>query len=72
MAIAFFEIAGNTNIHLITRQRAYELRVDLEDFEGNTRYAMYKIFFVASEDDYFKLTVGHYSGSAGKNVVLNQ
>ena len=28
---------GNENIHMLTRSNDYELRIDLEDFEGNTR-----------------------------------
>ncbi|XP_041372460.1 fibrinogen C domain-containing protein 1-like [Gigantopelta aegis] len=56
---------GNTNIHRITRQGHYDLTIDLEDFEGNTKYALYKNFSVASEQDYFRLSLGEYSGNAG-------
>ena len=70
MTVVLNEIAGNTNIHRITRHRVYELKVDLEDFEGNTSYALYKTFSVASEDDYFKLALGQYSGSAGKTILF--
>ena len=28
---------GNENIHVLTNSEDYELRVELEDFEGNTR-----------------------------------
>ena len=38
------------------------LRVDLEDFENETRYAEYTIFAVANEEDKYRLTVGNYSG----------
>ena len=31
----------NENLHQITSGRRHELRVDLEDFEGETRYAHY-------------------------------
>ncbi|XP_041372980.1 fibrinogen C domain-containing protein 1-A-like [Gigantopelta aegis] len=59
---------GNTNIHLITSQGLYDLRIDLEDFEGNTAYALYKNFSLASEQDYFRLSVGEYSGTAGDGL----
>ncbi|XP_041373583.1 microfibril-associated glycoprotein 4-like [Gigantopelta aegis] len=59
---------GNTNIHRITSQGHYDLRIDLEDFEGNTRYALYKNFSVASKQDYFRLSVGEYSGDAGDGL----
>ena len=38
------------------------LRVDLEDFEGNTRFAQYNIFGVMNEDNMYKLNLGVYSG----------
>ena len=38
------------------------LRVDLEDFENEKRYANYAIFAVANETEKYKLTVGDYSG----------
>ena len=57
---------GNDKLHRLTSQRAYELRIDLTDWEGNTRYAVYDSFSVADESDYYRLSVGSYSGSAGK------
>ena len=30
---------GNENLHRLTQNRDYELRVDLEDWQGQTRYA---------------------------------
>ena len=38
------------------------MRVDLEDFEGNTAYAEYNKFGVMSENDKYKLILGSYSG----------
>ena len=38
------------------------MRVDLEDFEGNTSYAEYDKFGVMSENDKYKLILGNYSG----------
>ena len=55
----------NTNIHRLTSQSRYELRIDLEDFNGSTRYAVYKTFSLTSEQDHFRLNVGEYSGNAG-------
>ncbi|XP_041372726.1 fibrinogen C domain-containing protein 1-A-like [Gigantopelta aegis] len=59
---------GNTNIHRITIQGHYDLRIDLEDLEGSTRYALYKDFSLAPEQDYFRLTVCQYSGNAGDGI----
>lgn len=48
------------------------MRVDLADFDGNTRYAVYDNFRVSSAEEKYKLTtVGSYSGDAGESYVNN-
>uniref|UniRef100_A0A3B5MZ44 Fibrinogen like 2 n=1 Tax=Xiphophorus couchianus TaxID=32473 RepID=A0A3B5MZ44_9TELE len=56
---------GNNKMHLLTRDRDMELRVELEDFDGVTEHAQYEHFRVASERLRYRLTVGGYSGTAG-------
>ncbi|ELU02779.1 hypothetical protein CAPTEDRAFT_142228 [Capitella teleta] len=57
---------GNRNLHVLTSTQRYEMRVDLRDLEGETRFARYSTFRVASEDQKFALTVKGYSdGTAG-------
>ena len=56
---------GNDKIHELTSNGNTELRVELEDWDGNTAYAKYGIFKVADESKKYKLTVGSYSGTAG-------
>ena len=58
-------ILGNDNLHDLTSQAHYTLRIDMEDFEDNTRYAVYSNFTVASEGDKYKFSVGAYNGTAG-------
>ena len=53
---------GNDKIHRLTANNNKALRVDLEDFEGNTTYAEYDMFGVMSENDKYKLILGNYSG----------
>ena len=53
---------GLDKIHRLTSDNNSMLRVDLEDFEGNTRYAEYNMFGVMSEKDKYKLLLGSYSG----------
>lgn len=66
----FFLHAGLKQIHALTIQANYELRIDLEDFENSTAYAQYGtfgvgLFSVDPDDDGYPLTVGDYSGNAG-------
>ena len=46
---------GNDNIHRITHQNIYELRIDLEDFEGEKAYAKYSSFAIGSENDNYMI-----------------
>ncbi|XP_018556457.1 fibrinogen-like protein 1 isoform X2 [Lates calcarifer] len=56
---------GNEPLHYLTSQGNYDLRIDMEDFEGNQRYAEYKNFKVDSEKDQYQLHLGEYTGNAG-------
>jgi len=53
---------GLDNIHRLTSSGMYKLRVDLEDFAGNSYYAEYGLFKVGTEEQKYKLSVGDYSG----------
>ena len=53
---------GVDKIERLTRSGGYKLRVDLEDFAGNTVYAKYDLFEVGSEGNKYQLSVGSYSG----------
>ena len=53
---------GLDKIHRLTSNDSNMLRVDLEDFEGNTTYAEYNTFDVKSENDKYRLIRGSYSG----------
>ncbi|KAI0239251.1 Ficolin-1-A [Lamellibrachia satsuma] len=56
---------GNDNLHYITSTKHYELRVDMENIDNETRYAVYTNFYLASEDVKYRLTLGSYNGTAG-------
>ena len=53
---------GLDKIHRLSKSGQNVLRVDLEDFENETRYANYSTFAVGNETDKYRLTVGGYSG----------
>jgi len=58
---------GNDNLHLMTSDKRQRLRIDLADFEGNTRYAEYDNFRVGSAGEKYVLaSLGTYSGTAGR------
>ncbi|XP_041463273.1 ficolin-1-A-like [Lytechinus variegatus] len=57
---------GNDNIHFLTSQKTYQLRIDLVDFYGNTSNATYNPFSVGNESVNYELEIGSYSGSAGR------
>ena len=56
---------GNEHLHQLTAQGKYNLRINMEDFNNNEKYATYKQFAVGDEKSVYKLTVGVYQGDAG-------
>ncbi|XP_043188896.1 microfibril-associated glycoprotein 4-like [Amphibalanus amphitrite] len=53
------------------KDRPYELRIDLEAFDGNRSYAIYQEFRISSEVDGYRLSVSNYTGTAGDGLRLN-
>jgi len=62
---------GLDKIHRLSSSGKYKLRVDLEDFAGNTVYAEYDSFGVGSEGTKYQLSVGNYSGTAGDSLAYH-
>ncbi|KAG7514461.1 hypothetical protein JOB18_034240 [Solea senegalensis] len=57
---------GLENIHVLTQRKSYELKVVMEDFEGNKTHVYYSTFSVGPEEDGYKLQVGGFrSGTRG-------
>ncbi len=63
---------GNDNLHRLTAVDDVMLRVDLEDFEGDIRYAEYTTFKVADEGDKYRLLIGGYNGTAGNGMSTHE
>ena len=57
---------GLENIKRLTKDKDKELRVDLETFGGEKRYAKYETFKV--EGGKYKLTVEGYSGECNQSM----
>ena len=62
---------GLSKIYRLTKEGSNTLRVDLEDFEGNTTYANYSTFNVGNSSTEYILTVGGYSGTAGDSLAYH-
>lgn len=63
---------GNEKIHRITASQKMALRFDLEDFEGEKRFATYENFSVSAENEKYKISFGAYSGTAGDSLAYHQ
>ncbi|XP_077978076.1 fibrinogen-like protein 1 [Glandiceps talaboti] len=59
---------GNENLHKLTTQSKYMLRVEFEDWEGNHLVAEYDGFRIDNEYFSYKLNIGKYNGTAGDSM----
>ena len=59
---------GLDKIHHLTSTPT-ELRVDVQDFEGNSAYAQYTTFSVGDSASKYILSVSGYSGTAGDSLA---
>lgn len=58
---------GLENLHHMTKGKTFELRVDMEDFEGNKVYSNYSSFRIGSESNGYVLEVSDFrDGGAGE------
>ena len=62
---------GLENMHQLTssNETQYELRVELETFNGDQAFAVYRGFRVSSEDDGYRLTASYVTGGAGDGLL---
>eukprot|EP00058_Branchiostoma_floridae_P003923 XP_002589411.1 hypothetical protein BRAFLDRAFT_77854 [Branchiostoma floridae] len=61
---------GNENIHLLTNQKNYRLRIELLDWNNESAFAEYSTFRVSGESDGYRLYFSGYSGTAGDSMTL--
>ncbi|MBN3317341.1 FGL1 protein, partial [Atractosteus spatula] len=59
---------GNDKLHSLTSQGNYNLRINMIDFEGDQRFAIYRNFKVGDEQSSYRLSFGEYSGTAGDSL----
>lgn len=60
---------GLDKMHRLTKTKN-KLRVELQDWKGNSAYAEYSLFAVSSEQNKYKLSLGSYSGKFWAVAVL--
>ncbi|XP_034318734.2 ficolin-2 [Magallana gigas] len=69
---------GNEKLHHLLSQGTHEMRMDMEDFDNQTRYVKYSSFNLGDESSKYKVTLSGFSGNVGEcfttadsNTVLN-
>ena len=63
---------GNDQLHQLTMNGRYRLRVDLQGkFDCQWYWAEYSTFIVGNETSFYQLTVDGYSGTAGDSMTVS-
>ncbi|KAL9983002.1 hypothetical protein ACROYT_G005122 [Oculina patagonica] len=62
---------GLDKIYRLTNSDTYKLRVDLDDWEGETKYAEYDTFAVSDEASKYELSLGSYSGTSDTDYAFH-
>ncbi|XP_035698399.1 uncharacterized protein LOC118431370 [Branchiostoma floridae] len=60
---------GLSKQNQITGQKTYTLRVDLGDWENQSRYATYSSFSVGGSNSDYRVSISDYSGDAGDSLT---
>ena len=61
--------AGNEFLYNLTKAGPMQLRIDMEDFDGNKAFAKCDEFQVGGEEDKYRLYVHGYRGTAGDSLI---
>ena len=62
---------GLSKIHRLTQEGSSSLRVEIEDFDGNSSYAQYSTFSIGNDSTEYRLSVSGYSGTAGDSLTYH-
>ncbi|CAL9687968.1 unnamed protein product [Knipowitschia caucasica] len=63
---------GNDFVYKLTNAHSYKLRIQLNDWEGNSGFSQYDQFSLESEAQNFRIQLKGYSGTAGKISSIGQ
>ncbi|XP_070579347.1 fibrinogen-like protein A [Ptychodera flava] len=59
---------GNEKMYHLLRTDEYKLRIELQDWDGNSTYAEYDLFRIGDEAREYALWLGEYTGTAGNSM----
>lgn len=59
---------GNDNIHAITNQDSYSVRIDLKRLNGEERFALYDTFYIDDEEQNYRLHIREFSGTTNDAI----
>jgi ficolin len=65
----YCEFIGNKYLHTLLSQGNYELRMDMEDFDGESKYVKYKSVSVGEETSKYRMNISGYSGDTGNDRI---
>ena len=63
---------GNENIHQITKNHDYELKIELTSEDDEVAYADYSSFWVEDESQKYPITVSGYTGGTPPGMFTSQ
>ncbi|XP_062607472.1 ficolin-2-like, partial [Saccostrea cucullata] len=64
-----FFFKGNDKLHNLLSQGQYELRVDMADFDNQTRYVKLSSISIGNEASKYKITLSGFSGNVGDSLT---
>ncbi len=59
---------GLNKLYALTSRKKYQLRIDMLDWDGKWRFAIYDQFSIEDEDNNYRLHVSGYHGNAGDSL----
>ncbi|XP_033761498.1 ficolin-2-like [Pecten maximus] len=62
---------GNDNLYKLTSSGSYELRIEMENSAGVSKYATYSTFSVSSENENYTLTISGFTGSTYNGLEIH-
>ncbi|XP_022910709.2 fibroleukin-like isoform X2 [Onthophagus taurus] len=62
---------GNDYLHRLSNQNDLILRIELESYDNEKKWAEYESFKVASEYENYRLTLGRFSGSLSNDLLYH-